>query len=278
MNEVGIVVSRYYEDLKWIEDIKSNVDVYVYNRNGESPDMGVPHAVAWAKPKDANDILGGLDIEKCKANGINLEIIDIPDDPGFEASTYAYHMYSRYKKLNEYTVFIQAHPLIYVTNAINIFNNPESIKYTTYKKESNEQLSPAISYIVGTFIDFEPFCDQLGTINPLQDYGWSPYKDNYHNVPWLEICKNMPGSTVDSNGKWHPTSSWSFGAGNQFVASKRAIQNNPAEYYKRIQDFTNTYMDPNGSNRPPWQQLNQGPNILEGIWRFAFLNDNKQYQ
>jgi hypothetical protein len=272
MNEVGIVVSRYYEDLKWIEDIKSSVDVYVYNRNGESPAMGVPNAVAWAKPKDANDNLGGLDIEKCKANGINLEIIDIPDDPGFEASTYAYHMHSRYEQLNEYTVFIQAHPLVYVVDAINIFNNPELIKYTTYKKESSVQLSPAVPYVVDIPIDFEPFCDQLGTINPLEDYGWSPYRDNYHNVPWLEICKNMTGSTVDKDGKWHPASLWNFGAGNQFIASKRAIQNNPAEYYKRIQNFTNTHMDPNGDSRPSWQQLNQGPNIMEGIWQFAFNN------
>ena len=276
MNEVGIVVSRYYEDLKWIEEIKSNVDVYVYNRSGESPGMGVPHAVAWAKPKDANDNLGGLDIGKCRANGINLEIMDIPDDPGFEASTYAHHMHSRYEQLNDYTVFIQAHPQVYVQNILEILNNPELIKYTSYKKESKVQLSPAISYRVETPISFEPFCDQLGTINPLEDYGWSPYKDNYSNIPWLEFCKNMPGSTVDTNDNWHPAPSWNFGAGNQFIASKKTIQNKPVGYYKSIQEFTNTYMDPNGSNRPTWQQLNQGPNILEGIWKFIFLNSPKQ--
>ena len=65
MNEVGIVVSRYYEDLKWIENIQSNIDVYVYNRQGDSPNMGVPNAVAWAKPKDHNDNLGGLDLSVC---------------------------------------------------------------------------------------------------------------------------------------------------------------------------------------------------------------------
>ena len=101
-NEVGIVISRYYEDLRWIENIKSNVDVYVYNRSGESPGMGVPDAVAWAKPKDPADVLGGLDINKCKENGINLQIIEIPDDPGFEASTYAHHCYSKYDDLNEF--------------------------------------------------------------------------------------------------------------------------------------------------------------------------------
>jgi hypothetical protein len=277
MNEIGVVISRYYEDLRWVEEIKSNIDVYVYNRSGESPGMGVPNAVAWSKPKDPNDILGGLDISKCVANGINLKIIDIPDDPGFEASTYAYHMHSKYDELNNYTVFIQAHPQIYVKNVIDILNNPEKIKHTTYIKNSTEQLSPAIAQQIDHTIDFEPFCDQLCTLYSEQDYQWSLYKNDFFKIPWLEFCKNMNDSIIDENGYWHPASHWSFGAGNQFIASKKIIQNNPPEYYKKIQDFTNTYMDPNGDNRPHWQQLNQGPNILEGIWKFVFLNQNKKY-
>ena len=30
MNEVGVVISRYYESLKWLEELTSNIDVYVY--------------------------------------------------------------------------------------------------------------------------------------------------------------------------------------------------------------------------------------------------------
>lgn len=272
MNEVGIVVSRYYEDLKWIEDIKSNVDVYVYNRNGESPDMGVPHAVAWAKPKDVNDNLGGLDIKKCKANGINLKVIDIPDDPGFEASTYAYHMYSRYNKLNDYIVFVQAHPEIYVKDVISIFNSPQQIKHSFYRRANTEESSPAVcEYKPEAVIDFQPFSDTIVRCTPM-NYNWSTYSSDYTQIPWLEFCKNMPGSTIDESNKWHPASSWDFGAGNQFIASKKAIQNNPAEHYKKLQDFANTYMDPSGDSRPWWQQLNQGPNIFEGIWPFVFIN------
>jgi hypothetical protein len=270
MNDVGIVVSRYYEDLKWIEQITSSVDVYVYNRSGDSPGMGVPNAVAWAKPKDINDILGGLDIERCKANGINLQIIDIPDDPGFEASTYAYHCHSKYNSLNNFTVFIQAHPEIYVRNVIDKLNNPETIKYTKYVESNGDQLTNAIEIISDTEIEFEPFCDQLGRLNPYDDYGWNPYKDNINKIPWLEFCKSMPNSIVDENGNWRPSNPWRFGAGNQFVVNKKNILKNDKEYYKRLQNFTNTYMDPNGDNRPSWQQLNQGPNIMEGIWQFIF--------
>lgn len=268
-NEVGIIVSRYYEDLRWIEQITSSVDVYVYNRSGESIGMGVPDAVAWAKPKDPNDILGGLNINKCKENGINLEIIDIPDDPGFEASTYAYHCYSKYNELNDYNVFIQAHPEIYVKNVIDIFNNPDQIKHTTYKKISSDQLSIASIDLIESTISFEPFCDQLGTIYPHQDYQWSLYQNDFSKIPWLDFCKNMSGSSIINNN-WVPASSWSFGAGNQFTVNKHRIHQHPEEFYKKIQEFANSYMDPNGNNRPSWQQLNQGPNIMEGIWQFVF--------
>lgn len=268
-NEVGIVVSRYYEDLRWIEQITSNVDVYVYNRSGESLGMGVPDAVAWATPKLANDNLGGLDIDRCRANGINLQIIDIPDDPGFEASTYAYHMYSKYKDLNDYNVFIQAHPEIYVANAINIFNNPSQIKHTFYKRVSDSESSPCSAVIdFSNVIEFQPFSDAIVRCTP-NNYNWSVYSNDYSTLPWLEFCKNMPHS-YDSNGNWQPIPYWDFSAGNQFIASKKAILRNDINFYKKIQKFVNSYMDPLGDQRPTWQQLNQGPNVMEGIWPFIF--------
>ena len=95
-------------------------------------------------------------------------------------------------------------------------------------------------------------------------------RNDFSNIPWFKFCKDMPGSRIDSSGKWYPPDSWSFGAGNQFKVSKQRIQKNTAKFYKEIQEFTNSYMDPNGESRPSWQQLNQGPNIMEGIWKFVF--------
>ena len=257
-NEVGVVVSRYYEDLTWIHDLKAPIDVYVYNRNGESPGMGVPHAVSWAKPKDHNDLLGGLNIDTCKENGINLQIIDIEDDPGFEASTYSYHMYSKYDELNDHTVFIQGHPEIYMKNVIGILNDPGKIKYTSYVKNPSGNTSPCTAVIKDSLIDFEAFSDCYAVLNPHEDYQWSLYRDDFSKAPWIHFCKYIPENA------------WEFGAGNQFIASKNLIHRNDKDFYLEVQKFTNSYMDPNGDSRPHWQQLNQGPNILEGIWKLIF--------
>ena len=37
MNEIGIIISRYWQTLKWIENLKGPLDVYVYNRRGTGP-------------------------------------------------------------------------------------------------------------------------------------------------------------------------------------------------------------------------------------------------
>mgnify|MGYP003335775720 FL=1 len=269
-NKVAVVISRYYENLKWIEQIKSNIDVYIYDRLGESPGMGVSHALPWCKPKDPNDNLGGLDIEKCKQNGLNIEVINIPDDPGFEASTYAYHLYSKYDELNNITVFMQGHPDIYKKDAIYLLNNPELITHTTYSKNSQEECSPAIPTIIDEEIEIEPFSDTLVTLQSAEDYQWRLYRDNYNKIPWLEFCRSMPGSTIINDGRWIPPVNWWFGAGNQFIVNKKLVHKHQPDYYKRLQTFINTYMDPNGESRPSYQQLNQGPNIMEGIWRFIF--------
>lgn len=270
MNRVGVVISRYYESLKWIENLTSSIDIYVYDRIGESHGMGVPNAVSWSHPKDPKDNLGGLNIQKCKENGLNVEIINIPDDAGFEASTYVYHCYSKYNELNDFTVFIQAHPEIYVKDIINILNNPEEIIYTTYKEKTTEDFTDVLRLHTQNEIEFEPFCDNLGKLYPHIEYQWSIFKENFRKMPWFEFVKNMPGSYFDSNGDWQPPNSWRFGAGNQFVVSKKLILKNSIDFYKNLQNFINTYMDPHGDARPNWQQLNQGPNIMEGTWKFIF--------
>lgn len=270
MNRVGVVISRYYESLKWIEELTSNIDVYVYDRIGESPGMGVPDAVSWSHPKDPKDNLGGLNIQKCKENGITLEVINIPDDPGFEASTYIYHLYSKYNSLNDFTVCIQGHPQMYIKDVINILNNPEDLIHTTNLEGSSEDFAPVVRTLIESEIQFEPFCDHFARLYPNSEYQWSIYKSDFSKMPWFEYVKNMPGAITDVNGRWIPPNSWRFGAGNQFIVRKDLVHKKDIEFYKTLHQFVNTYLDPNGDARPNWQQLNQGPNIMEGTWGFIF--------
>ena len=72
---------------------------------------------------------------------------------------------------------IAAHIMTIITTIASIiFNNLNSIIYTSYKKQPGGQLTDAMSCIDSDIplpIDFEPFCDQLGTIWPNLDYQWS---------------------------------------------------------------------------------------------------------
>jgi len=257
MNEVGVVISRYYEDLKWVEELKAPLDVYVYDRQGETPGMGAPHAVAWYKPKSVIS----LDVEKCLSNGINLEIINMEDDAGFEASTYAYHFYLKHDSLNEITVCLQGHPEIYTKNIIQFLNNPSQLMRTKFlpTNPNTPSIRPSRIETVGNVIDFEFVSDDFSHADPYHDYGWAPHKNNFDKAPWKDFCHSP---------EW-PPKPYDFGAGNQFMVNKNLVLKHDTDYYKRLQEFTATYMDPN-EQRPHWQQKNQGPNIMEGMWQYAF--------
>lgn len=260
MNDVGVVVSRFYEDLKWIEQLKAPIDVYVYNRLGNSPGMGV-HAPL---DKDINDI-GGLDVEMVKNNGVNLTIIYIPDDPGFETSTYAYHLHSKYDSLNEVTVFLQAHPMLYIHDIIELLNNPQQLKYTQFVPQfPGPGLLPAKRTLLDTPIEFSYVSNRFAHLAPMDgvDYGWTPYMNDYSKAPWLKFCQDI------AKDGW-PPSPFNFGEGNQFMVNRKRVWKHPVEYYRELQNFVNTHMDPNPT-RPPYQQYNQGPNIIEGIAQFIF--------
>jgi hypothetical protein len=78
----------------------------------------------------------------------------------------------------------------------------------------------------------------------------------------------MPGSTIINN-KWHPLRHWTFGAGMQFIVNKKRIQRHDADYYKRMQHFCNTFIDPNPIT-PAHITRYFGPGIMETIWQFSF--------
>lgn len=270
MNELGIVVSRYYEDLKWIEQLKTPVDVYVYNRMGDSPGMGVPSAArTTVNPnKDKSDV-GNLNIDVVRSNGVNIDVIEIEDDPGYEASTYSYHFYTKHDSLNTVTICLQAHPSFYIKDIIAYLNNPNQLMHTKFFEScpTCHRLNQSEKKTIKECIDFEFVSDNFAWLDPMTEYCWSTQKEDFTKAPWWSFVKGIPG-WVEKDLK--TLAGWYFGAGNQFMVNKKLVLKHDSMYYKEIQEFTKTYMDPHSDKRPKWQQLNQGPNILEGSWRWVF--------
>lgn len=262
MNVVGIVISRYYEDLRWVEQLKAPLDVYIYNRRGPIRNLGVRKDYI----KDINDI-GNLNVEIVKRNKVNLEIIDMEDDPGYEASTYMHHLYTRYNSLNPFTVCLQAHPAFYCKDITSRLNNLQKLIYTKYiPYPFYEGLKPAEIQITDSCIEFEFVTDMYGWLIPASDYGWSPYRQNVSKAPFWQFCRGIPGWSENRVELPEP---FSFGTGVQFVVSKERVLKHEPGYYKRIQDFVNTYVDPNPVT-PITLARYYGPSIMEGIYQFIF--------
>lgn len=277
MNRIGVVIHRYYENLTWLHNVKSNLDVYVYDRIGESPGMGLdPNYLPWSKKKDPNDNFGGLNVDLCKQNGLNLKITQIQDDPGFEPSTWLQHIINNYDSLNDYSLFIQGHPEVYCKNIIYYLNNPHLLMHMRWRRDPNGSYGHIASHapyeLSEDEIELEFMSDQSSHLISTQDYQWELYKHDFSSIPWLKFCKNMPGSFYDENQKWYPKPDWYFAAGSSHIIHKRIILENDLNYYRDAWNFVNTYRDPHGDLRPKWQQMNQGPNIMEGIYKFFYMS------
>jgi hypothetical protein len=277
MNEIGVVISRYHEDLRWVERIKAPLDIYIYNRQQivGNPIMGIDASFGTPVPtyKDPTDI-GNLNVETVKNNGVNLNIINMEDDAGFEVSTFLYHFWTKYDSLNEFTVCLQGRERGHIgtpfgdTDIQTLLNNPEQLKHTKFvPKYPGPGLLPAQRIIVEDCIEFEYLCDRFGWWDPYNEYNWSIYKNDWNKTPWLclEVFQEL------AKVKW-PPDSHNFGAGQQFMASKKSVLKHHPSYYKKMQEFVNGYMDPqpNRPGHPSVEQLNQGPNIIEAFWHSVF--------
>jgi hypothetical protein len=74
MNKIGVVISRYNENIEWLKEV--NHPIYLYNKGDE-----------------------------CNfSKSIRL------DNVGREAHTYLYHIVNFYEQLDDYTVFLQGNP------------------------------------------------------------------------------------------------------------------------------------------------------------------------
>jgi hypothetical protein len=109
-NKIDIIISRYNENLEWIENIDINYNIIIYN-------------------KGINDIK------------LNRECKIIPlSNIGREGHTFLYHIINNFNDLSFYTVFLQGYPFDHVKLSIilkklNIIKKRKDIDFLFLNKE-----------------------------------------------------------------------------------------------------------------------------------------------
>lgn len=132
-----IAISRYSEDLNWVNPISENCKCTIYNKGGE------------------------LQVPNIKLNNI-----------GRESHTYLYHIVHNYDNLSDYTIFVQGQPFDHspgfyehVQNILNSDGNfPDFFWLTTnmfrtdfeYKREPNMSVCPYLKFAYETIFGEEP--------------------------------------------------------------------------------------------------------------------------
>jgi hypothetical protein len=154
--------------------------------------------------------------------------IELPNI-GREAHTYLYHILQNYNELDDYTAFLQGNPF---DHSPNLFKHLDRF--------SGFDELPDFIYLSETILPTNNSCDFFHPIIPLQSY-------------------------YDSLFKPSTRKNFLFGAGAQFLVSKKAIQSIPLEVYKHLYDTL--ISDPTV----------YGAHALERLWGVLFTSvvDNK---
>ena len=129
---------------------------------------------------------------------------------GRESHTYYKHIYDNYDNLAEYTVFLQGNPFDHSPNIISNLN------YIINNKELN--------------IDFEFLSNGILSCN-IKDCIYHP------GLPLMETYEKIFGEKKDN-------SNFLFGAGAQFIVSKKKILQRPKEFYLNIIKILETNINP----------------------------------
>jgi len=129
---------------------------------------------------------------------------------GREGHTYYKHIYDNYDNLADYTIFLQGNPFDHSPNIISNLN-----KYV-----NNTNLSIDFEFLSERVLD----CNLTGC---KYHYGL-PLIDTYEKI-FGERNKNM---------------AFKFGAGAQFIVSKKKILQRPKEFYLKIIEMLNKDINP----------------------------------
>ena len=143
-----------------------------------------------------------------KINGNYNEILT--PNVGREGHTYYKYIYDNYDNLKDYTIFLQGYP----------FDHSPNIIHNLSKYLNNINLN----------IDFEYLSERILNCN------LSGCK--YHkNLPLIEVYEHLFNKKKNNV-------SFKFGAGAQFIVSKRRILKKPKEFYLKIVNMLNYDKNP----------------------------------
>ena len=140
---------------------------------------------------------------------------------GREAHTYLYHIVHQYDVLDDYSIFVQGNPFDHCRDLLG--------RIKSYTQEG------------ARCPDFELLSDQILTTSS-EACQWHP------GLPMKEFHARLFGNT--------PPRVFRFGAGAQFVVSKRVIQMIPKSVYQSLLDTID-------KNKGPW--------VIERFWEQLFL-------
>jgi len=126
-------------------------------------------------------------------------VIDLPN-VGREGHTYYHHIYTNYDILDDYTVFLQGNPFDHTPNLHDILKD------------------------IHEFSDeYATLCSQVYLTNVINC-------PTHPNLPMLEVYETL-------FGECKKIKHFIFGAGAQFIVSKKCIHKRPKEFYKNIVDL-----------------------------------------
>ena len=141
---------------------------------------------------------------------------------GREAHTYLHHIVSNYDNLDDYTVFVQGHPFDHSPRLL------EKIRYISFLDELPD------------FIHLSEFILPTST-----------HEDPYHQaLPMKEVYTYLFGEPSSRKN-------FCFGAGAQFLVSRKLIQHIPKETYEKLLKYS----------VEGW-----GPYLLERFWEQIFMS------
>ena len=156
---------------------------------------------------------------------------------GREAHTYLYYIINNYDNLDDYTVFLQGYP----------FDHSTALKYNLNKIENKlNEYDFLIFNINNKTNEFVFLADKVYNININRDTTNNEYPlIQYYSIIFEENIKDKPIT---------------FGAGAQFIVSKKAILSRPKRFYEKIIKLIDNEIDPVGAY------------ILERFWHLIFTH------